>query len=276
MGLIGESGSGKSLLAAAILGLLPENARVSGQVLFRGQDISRLTEREWQAVRGTGIALLHQNPELALDPIMSLGRQLIETGVFHGEKAPQLRTRASAILVRLGFSEPQALLRSYPHRLSGGMNQRILIAQAMLARPDLLIADEPSTGLDADNKEIVLEELLLLRESSHTEIFVISHDLPFIRRVTQRYAVLYGGEILEEGDTETLTTSPQHPYLKALLAALPEGGFTPIRGPPYSAVSPISGCVFAPRCSEAIVDCASVQPPAIIRNNRMVKCLRYA
>lgn len=275
LGLIGESGSGKSVLAAALLRLLPDAARLSGAIRFRGADTMGWPEKKLRELRGGRIGLVHQNPELALNPLIPIGRQIIEGRLLRGARRKAARETAFELLSRLGFTEPEALFRSYPHRLSGGMNQRVLIAAAVAAEPELLIVDEPSTGLDENAKTAVLGELELLRENFDTDILLITHDLPFLKKATAHCGVLYAGELLEWGETETVLRDPLHPYLRSLLGALPEGGFVPIPGPAYSPWSSPGGCGFYPRCSQARRDCAGISPPEIRRGNRMVRCLLY-
>ena len=275
LGLIGESGSGKSVLAAALLRLLPPSARLSGTIRFQGEDTMGWPEKKLQGLRGGRIGLVHQNPELALNPVISIGRQIIEGPVLRGAGRKEAWEKGLELLSRLGLAEPEALFRSYPHRLSGGMNQRILIAAAAAAEPELLIVDEPSTGLDDDAKAAVLGELELLRDNFDTELLLITHDLPFLKNATAHCGVLYAGELLEWGETETILRDPLHPYLRALLGALPEGGFVPIPGPAYAPWPPPEGCGFYPRCPQAQRDCAGTPPPEVRRENRMVRCLLY-
>lgn len=275
LGLIGESGSGKSVLAAALLRLLPDSARLSGKIRFRGEDTMGWPEKKLRKLRGSRIGLVHQNPELALNPLISIGRQIIEGPVLRGAGRKEAWEKGLELLSRLGLAAPETLFRSYPHRLSGGMNQRVLIAAAAAAEPELLIVDEPSTGLDDDAKAAVLKELELLRDNFDTELLLITHDLPFLKKATAQCGVLYAGELLEWGETETILQDPLHPYLRALLGALPGGGFVPIPGPAYSPWQIPEGCGFYPRCPHAWRDCAGTPPPEIRRGNRMVRCLLY-
>lgn len=277
LGLIGESGSGKSVLAAALTRLLPNTALVSGEVFFQGREIMGLPEKRFRQFRGRRIGLVHQNPELALNPLIPLGKQITEGSRIRGDRPREARDRGLALLARLGLADPEKIFRSYPHQLSGGMNQRALIAAAAATGPQALIVDEPSTGLDEKAKAEVAEELELLRKNSAAELLVISHDLPFVKRLCSFCAVLYAGEFVEAGETAALLTNPLHPYLRLLLGALPEGGFVPIPGPVYSPADPPAGCAFAPRCPQARGDCAGEAPPEVTvpRSDRMVRCRLY-
>lgn len=276
LSLVGESGSGKSVLARSILRLLPRSGHISGTVLWKGQNISSLSPEEMVALRGKGIGLVLQNPDLALNPLRTVGSQMIEPLLLWGFPRRTAREKASSLLNRLGFLDPERILGSYPHRLSGGMNQRVLIAASMMLEPEVLIVDEPTKGLDEEAKELVERELSLLRETFSTEILLITHDLSVPSRLTPWTGALYGGELVELSDTESFFHDPLHPYVQDLLEALPENGFHPISGLPYSPLSAPTGCRFHPRCRRRMTICEGKAPEDISIGERRVRCHLYA
>lgn len=276
LALVGETGCGKSVIALAILGLLPENSTVSGEVLFHGRDLLALSERELQKLRGEEIAIVLQNPTLALDPIMRIGRQIGEALVIHrGIKMKATRTIVESALDRLGFKRVGHHLASYPFELSGGMNQRVVTAASLILGPGLLIADEPTTGLDPESAALVVEELQAVKQNSETSLLLITHDLDLAESIADRIAVMYGGQIIEEGPNSDFFASPGHPYSQALIKSRPVNGFNPIPGPPIDMTAPPRGCRFSPRCQLFSSECAFREPLQITKNGRTVRCLKY-
>ncbi|AKB73676.1 Oligopeptide transport system permease protein OppB [Methanosarcina lacustris Z-7289] len=303
LALVGETGCGKSVVAHAIMRLLPPESRVKGTIEFGGKNLLELSEKEMAKLRGKEISIIFQNPSLALNPVYSIGHQLAEPLRIHGqekrkgkewkeekeikekgwkekeeknEKGLKMRknnfSKVARVLKRMGFSNPHEYMGYYPSWCSGGMNQRFLIAASTMLDPVLLIADEPSKGLDRNRVAELEIELKRLKEKSETAILLISHDLGFVRRLADRVAVMYAGEIVEITDPSSLFERPLHPYTRALLNSLPERGFVPIPGssPPLS--SPPEGCRFHPRCPFKEKLCMQEHPELKESNGRAVRC----
>ncbi len=266
LGLVGESGSGKSLTAYSILRLVQPPGRISsGRVLFEGRDLLALPEREMRKVRGAGIALIFQEPMTALNPVFTVGDQIAEAMLVHG-----LATRAGAkrraveLLDAVRVAEPDRRVRDYPHQLSGGMRQRVLIAMALACRPSLVIADEPTTALDVTIQAQILDLLREMREAFDLSMLLISHDLGIIAGSADRIAVMYAGRLVEQGPVRDVFRSPAHPYTKALLASIPGGATGRRLKAIEGSVPPLTelprGCAFAPRCPDALPQCQR-EPP---------------
>ncbi len=280
VGIVGESGCGKTVTARAVLGLLPPGARVaSGSVRFDGQELTTLTERQLNRIRGGGIALVSQDAVSSLDPTYTVGSQLCEVIRHHtGVSRRQARLRAAELLDMVSLPEPQAILRLRPHQLSGGMAQRVGIAIALAAGPRLLIADEPTTALDVTVQQEVLELLADLRRQLDMALILVTHDWGVLAEVCDRAVVMYAGEIVEEATAENLCLAPEHPYSAALLAANPQlaspaGPLPTIPGrvPPPSAWP--SGCRFAPRCPRATTECRTQRIQLLGTADGAVRCL---
>ena len=221
-GLIGESGSGKSLLGMSILGLLSGQARVEGSCMYKGMDLYRLPEKEMQKIRGKEIALIPQNPTESLNPIRRIGKQLTECMTVHGNKDKELAdSRRDEFLRRFGFSDPDRINRAYSFQLSGGMNQRVISAMGLMNRPKWVIADEPTKGLDAILRRQVYRVLKEISETDTEGMIVITHDIALAGALCDRLMVLYKGSIMEAGETKTILEHPAHPYTKGLIASLP-------------------------------------------------------
>ena len=260
LGLVGESGSGKSTVAFAIMRYLGPLGRIAGgRILFEGKDIAAMGEAELRGIRGRRIAMVYQDPMSSLNPVMTIGRQLMEVPMLHeGADAEEARRRALAMLVEVNFADPAAIMARYPHQLSGGQQQRIVIAMALIGKPALLVMDEPTTGLDVTVEAAVLALVQELRRKHDTALLFISHNLGTVAQVCDRLAVLYGGEIVEEGRIGDVFRDPRHPYTRGLLECLPRLGrskhetpLRPIPGRPASPIARPSGCGFAPRCAHA-------------------------
>ncbi|MCZ7588002.1 MAG: ABC transporter ATP-binding protein [Gaiella sp.] len=262
LGLVGESGCGKSVTALSIIGLIPKPpARiVGGEVIFDGRDLTKLSERELEDVRGERIAMIFQDPMTSLNPTLTIETQLVETIRRHNDVSKrEARRRGIELLDEVGIPNPDARIRDYPHHLSGGMRQRVMIAIALSCEPDLLIADEPTTALDVTVQAQVLDLLDELRREHDMAMIVITHDMGVIAEVADQVAVMYAGQIVEQASAVELFARPEHPYTEALLGALPQledaasraGRLTAIPGRPPSLLDPPEGCRFAARCPYA-------------------------
>ena len=222
LGLVGESGSGKSVTSLAVLRLLPPQARISGEIRFEDRDLLSLDEREMRDLRGSRITMIFQEPMTALNPVMRIGEQVAEAALAHGgvSKAEAWR-RAVEALREVAIPDPDRRARDYPHQLSGGQRQRVMIAMALVNRPSLLIADEPTTALDVTVQAQILELLAELRRKHNLAMLFISHDLAVVSQVSDRMAVMYGGNIVESGPSAAVFQSPAHPYTRGLLNSVP-------------------------------------------------------
>lgn len=276
MALVGETGCGKSTLAHAVLSLLPRNAAVQGKILFDNKDLLRLSEKTMAKLRGKNISLVMQNPSLALDPVLTIGSQMTEPLILHkGLKKRDAFLKAKDLLGKLRFIGPSNAMRAYPFEMSGGMKQRVLIGISVVLRPEVILADEPTKGLDHRLRNMVLEELRLVREMNRSSMIFISHDLNAAKEISERIAVMYAGQIVESGGTQEFFHKPFHPYSKALLDSLPERGFNPIPGFSPSVIHPPEGCKFHPRCPYKKEICSAADPAFVRTENRDVKCVLY-
>lgn len=286
VGLLGESGCGKTTLALAMLRLLPKGTCIQGgSIYFRGNDLLTLGERELQNIRGAGISLVHQEPGLALNPVLRVGVQVAEVLRAHEGLSPkQAREKAKSLLAQVGFAAESRIDEAYPHQLSGGQRQRVVIAQAIACHPDIIIADEPTTALDAAAELEVLALLQSLQRELNLALVLITHKPTLLIPIAHRIMVMYAGRIIEEGPAQQVLGQPLHPYTKGLLqcgsATAPQGfpmrPLATIPGePPNLAALPV-GCAFAPRCPERMEVCGS-HPPAESHpgNARRVWCFKY-
>ena len=271
-GIVGESGCGKSATCRSILRLFGgAPARIAGgQILLDGAgDLAAMTERELAQVRGRDAAFIFQDPLTALNPTMKIGRQIAEVILRH-RKASRAEAREAALqLLRdVHVTSPERRLDAYPHELSGGLRQRVVIAMALALRPRLIIADEPTTALDVTVQDQILRLLKERRDSLGTSIILITHDLGVVSQICDRMAVMYAGRLVETGRVREVLDAPSHPYTRALLAALPgqvgrDRALTPIEGAPPSLIAPPPGCRFAPRCAHAVARCTLGDPPPL-------------
>ncbi len=263
LGLVGESGCGKSTLGRGIIGLLPKNATVAGQVLYQGRDIVGLPADQLNALRGPEIGLIFQEPMTRLDPLHTIESHFLETLRSHRDDLDhdEMRKRALETLARMGI--PPTRFKQYPHEFSGGMRQRIMIALALVLEPSLLIADEPTTALDVIVEAQILGILADLRREFDTGLLLITHNLGIVAQACDRVAVMYAGRIAEEGDARQVFSEPAHPYTRELLRAtisLRTTGLNFIPGAPPDLVDPPSGCRFHPRCPDAMRVCRERDP----------------
>ncbi len=286
LGIVGESGSGKSVTAMSLVRLVDRPGRItSGTALFDGQDLLQMHERDLRGLRGKRIAFIFQDPMTALNPVLTIGTQMVETLLAH-EKLTRAEAMQSARewLEKVRISDPDHRLTQYPFELSGGMRQRVMIAMAFSLRPELLIADEPTTALDVTVQAQILDLMDEMRRESKTAVLLITHDLGIVAERCDRVAVMYAGEIVENATTAQLFTSPKHPYTKALLAALPDIGRRAQDGPLYflpgqpprlqaDRISP--GCQFAARCANVMDICRTTSPSMVASGIQVVRCLLY-
>ena len=282
LGLIGESGSGKSITAMALLGLLPENARVTGSILFEGEELVGRGERAMGALRGGPIGMGFQEAMTALNPVHTVGRQVAEPLRLHrGLSAADARKEAVALLDRVGIPDAARRLDAYPHQFSGGQRQRITIAMALACGPDLLIADEPTTALDVTIQRQILDLIRELVAERGMALMLISHDLGVIAQNVQRMLVMYGGTVVESGATAQVFGNRMHPYTLGLFAARPGlraargGRLATIPGTVPELVDLPKGCPFAGRCAWTIPECnAQVPPPFEVEAGHHARCIR--
>ena len=267
LGLVGESGSGKSVTAFSIIGLLQPPGRVAGgRVMFQGRDLTQLPEPEMRRVRGAGIGFVFQEPMAALNPVMRVGAHIAEALLAHGRASKaDARSRAVELLRAVKITDPEKRVDDYPHQLSGGMRQRVMMAVALACTPPLLIADEPTTALDVTVQAQVLELLRDMKKQFDLSLLLITHDLGVIAETADRVAVMYAGRIVEQGTVREIFHQPKHPYTRGLLASIP-GGASGSRLPAIDGTVPNlaslpTGCSFAPRCSDRMNVCTSAFPP---------------
>ncbi|MDP9367592.1 MAG: ABC transporter ATP-binding protein [Chloroflexota bacterium] len=266
LGLVGESGCGKSATCRSIIRLLPGHARAEGEVLFGGRNLLTVSPGEMRRIRGGEISMIFQDPMSALNPVLKVGDQIAEAVVAHeGGKRRAVRTRALELLRLVGIPAPERRLEEYPHQFSGGMRQRVLIAIALAGNPKVLLADEPTTALDVTIQDQILKLIVRLQDQLGMSVILVSHDLGVVAQTCQRVAVMYAGQIVEQGDVRTVLREPRHPYTMGLLASLPGLGqreryLRPIGGAPPSLLDPPPGCRFHPRCRFAVDKCRSWPP----------------
>ena len=279
MGIAGESGSGKTITALSLFGLLPPGARVTGSIRLDGTDLTALPGRQLRDVRGRQIAMVSQDPATSLHPILPVGTQLTEHMRHHlGLDKAEARIRAAELLETVRIPDPERALRAYPGQFSGGMRQRIAIAVALAAEPRLLVADEPTTALDVTVQAGILRLLDRLCRERGMAVIVITHDLGVMSATAGRLAVMYAGRLAEAGPTAELLTRPRHPYTRGLLDALPhpEAGaapLVPIGGSPPSLGRVPDGCPFHPRCKYAEASCATERPePVPVASGHLLAC----
>ncbi|MDO8681216.1 MAG: ABC transporter ATP-binding protein [Acidobacteriota bacterium] len=282
LGLVGESGSGKSVTAFSLIRLVqPPGRVVNGRVMFQGRDLVTLPERDMRQVRGAGIGFVFQEPMAALNPVMRVGAHIAEALVVHGlASRSEAKARAIELLRAVKITDPDKRVDDYPHQLSGGMRQRVMMAVALACKPPLVIADEPTTALDVTVQAQVLELLRDMKRQFDLSLLLITHDLGVIAETADRVAVMYAGRIVEQGPVREIFHNPKHPYTRGLLASIPGGSagsrLKAIDGtvPNLAALPP--GCSFAPRCPARLPICDTVFPPVTaISQDHTVRCYLY-
>jgi oligopeptide/dipeptide ABC transporter ATP-binding protein len=287
LGLVGESGCGKSVTSLSILRLIKQPGRIdSGEVMFAGEDLLRLSEDDMRDIRGNRISMIFQQPTSALNPVLDIGFQVGEVLETHRNmKRKAARARALELLRMVGIADPERRLKAFPHETSGGMAQRVMIAMALACEPELLIADEPTTALDVTIQAQILDLMRRLQQETGTAIILITHDLGVVAEMADRVAVMYAGEIVEQADTETLFGDPRHPYTKGLIASIPILGvlreeLAVIPGNVPNLIDLPPACRFAPRCVSRVeesVELSTERHPALLSAapNHDVRCWMY-
>jgi len=283
MGLVGESGSGKTVTALSIMRLLPERAKIGGgSIMFEGQDLARASEPEMQSVRGAKIAMIFQEPMTSLNPVFTIGNQICEAIRLHqGKSRAQARERAIDMLRLVKIADPERRIDDYPHRLSGGMRQRVMIAMALSCNPKLLIADEPTTALDVTIQAQILDLIRELQARLGLAVILVTHDLGVVAEYADDVTILYAARVMEQASARDLFAEPLNPYTRALLQSIPGIGgasrhrLQAIPGTIPSPLLPPSGCRFHPRCPSAIDECAKIVPPLDAkRPHHYAACIR--
>lgn len=269
MGIVGESGSGKSVSMMSLMRLLADTGRITGgSIIFDGRDIAAISAREMKKIRGNDIGMIFQDPMTSLNPVLTIGQQMMEPLRLHkGMTREQAIQKSMEMLSMVGIPEPEKRLKQYPHEFSGGMRQRVMIAMALSCRPKLLIADEPTTALDVTIQAQILELMKEIKSKLNTAIILITHDLGIVADFCDRVNVMYGGCIVEKGDTREMYYHSRHPYTWGLLSSVPNPRtltrerLKPIDGQPPDLLMPPRGCPFAPRCDYAMGVCMEDMPP---------------
>lgn len=269
LGIVGESGSGKSVTAYSIMGLTAYPGKlIGGTIYFNGHQIEKMSEKEMRKIRGNEVSIIFQDPMTSLNPVYTIGNQITEVIRLHtGKSKKEAYDRAKELLELVGINEPTKRLKQYPHELSGGMRQRVMIAIALACEPKLLIADEPTTALDVTIQAQILELMQELRQKLGMSIIMITHDLGVVASMCERIAVMYAGHIVEYGTADEIFYEPKHEYTKGLINSIPNLSaqeierLVPIEGQPVDLLNPPAGCPFAPRCANCMKICLREMPP---------------
>ena len=269
LGVVGESGSGKSVTAYSVMGLTAYPGKlVGGKVWFNGHEIENMKEKDFRKIRGNEVSIIFQDPMTSLNPVYTIGNQIVEVIRLHTDKnKADAWARAKELLELVGINEPEKRLKQYPHELSGGMRQRVMIAIALACEPKLLIADEPTTALDVTIQAQILELMQDLRKKLGMSIIMITHDLGVVAAMCEKIAVMYAGHIVEYGTTDEIFYQPGHEYTKGLINSIPKLNtaeherLVPIEGTPVDLLNPPAGCPFAPRCKNCMKICLNKMPP---------------
>ncbi|HYE82333.1 MAG TPA: ABC transporter ATP-binding protein [Clostridia bacterium] len=284
LGIVGESGSGKSVTARSVMRLIPDppGKIEEGSILFNGEDILAKKEQDMQKIRGNKIAMIFQDPMTSLNPLFTIGNQIMESIMLHQRSSKkEAREKAIEMLKLVGIPSPERRIGDFPHQMSGGMRQRVMIAMALSCQPDLLIADEPTTALDVTIQAQILELISDIKEKFNMAVMIITHDLGVVAGVADRVIVMYSGKIMEYGDIRSLFSSPLHPYTRGLMDSIPkldseERRLKSIAGTLPSLTEHITGCRFASRCSVAKSLCHIKEPSLVDVDGRSVRCFLYS
>ena len=284
LGIVGESGSGKSVSSLAMMQLIPNppGKITGGQILYRGQDLTKLSEREMRGIRGNEISMIFQEPMTSLNPILRCGKQIAESLRLHrGMKKKEAMDEAIRMMQAVGIANPAVRAYEYPHQMSGGMRQRVMIAMALACQPQILIADEPTTALDVTIQAQILDLIRHLNETMKTSVVFITHDLGVVSELCDTVIVMYTGHIVEQSPVREIFDNPLHPYTQGLLSAIPKitrerNPLSTIEGMVPNPTDKITGCSFWPRCPYATERCKQEEPPVFSAGeNRKVRCWRY-
>ena len=275
LGLIGETGCGKSILGRAIIGLLSENVEIKGKIIYRGENLLALSEDKMRQIRGKEIGMMLQNPSISLNPVLTVGEQIAEVYRYHEGIGKEEARKKAADMFKLVGIDPERM-DEYPHQFSGGMKQRVMIAIGLALNPRILIADEPTTGLDSSMKKKIVDLTSELVRSRNMSMLLITHDLEVAKRMCDRIAVMYAGELFEIASADKILSEPKHPYTQDLLDSLPRRGLKPIPGASPSLTSLPAGCRFHPRCRYKRDECSEKHPEMIeIEAKNHVRCFLY-
>ena len=269
LGIVGESGSGKSVTSYSLMGLIANPGKIiGGDLYFNGYHINDMSEKEMRKIRGNEVSIIFQDPMTSLNPVYTIGNQIMEVILLHTNKSKtEAKERAKELLTLVGINEPEKRLKQYPHELSGGMRQRVMIAMALACEPKLLIADEPTTALDVTIQAQIIELMMDLKNKLGMAIIMITHDLGVVASICDRTAVMYAGKIVESGLTDDIFYNPKHEYTKGLLKSIPKmyeadyERLVPIEGSPVDMLNPPKGCPFASRCDSCMKICLREMPP---------------
>lgn len=283
LGIVGESGSGKSVAALSIIRLIqmPPGKIAGGTVLFNGEDLLKKSKRDMQKIRGHKIAMVFQEPMTSLNPVFTVGEQIMESILIHQKPGKNAaREKAIEMLRLVHIPEPEKRIHDYPHQMSGGMRQRVMIAIALCCNPSLLICDEPTTALDVTIQAQILELIQEIKERLNTAVILITHDLGVVAQVSERVMIMYAGKMMEYGKAKDIFTDPKHPYTAALMRSIPVienkiDRLNVIRGMVPSLSKRPDGCLFHPRCEEAKPMCGREKPEITICDGRQVRCWKY-
>ncbi|MFM9282350.1 ABC transporter ATP-binding protein [Paenibacillus jiagnxiensis] len=282
LGVVGESGCGKSVTSLSIMRLLSVNGSAEGQILFKDKNLLSISEKQMQKIRGNEIAMIFQEPMTSLNPLHTVGSQIEEVVLLHRRVSrAEAKKRAIDMLKAVGMPRPEEIYGEYPHQLSGGMRQRVMIAMAMSCDPELIIADEPTTALDVTIQAQILELMQEVKEKTGTSIMLITHDLGVVAEMCDRVIVMYAGQVVEEAEVDVLFEEPKHPYTIGLMKSIPELGdereyLDTIPGSVPLAHQMPKGCRFAPRCSHAMQICHEREPALFKLEQQQCRCWLYA